>query len=41
MYFEWEFTLDDGSKRTAKFTDEEIDEMRLKYPSINFCTDLF
>ncbi len=30
----WEFTLDDGSKIVAKFTDSEIDIMKTKYPKI-------
>jgi hypothetical protein len=32
----WEFELKDGSFIRAKFTDDEIKEMQIKYPQIRW-----
>jgi hypothetical protein len=35
-YETWEFVLDDGTSIKAKFTDLEIEELKLKYPNMDW-----
>jgi hypothetical protein len=35
-YYLWEFELLDGSFIQARFTDDEIREMQIKYPNIKW-----
>lgn len=35
----WEFKLKDGTSVKARFTKEEIREMKIKYPDIIFYTE--
>lgn len=36
VLYAWVFTLDTGEEITAKFTDSEIEQMKLDYPTVKW-----